>query len=109
MDDHVGNNSECNTVVCKQVLGETFWKRFWKAFVFGTNNKVRIYPLPLLLFFGLAGVLIDLDHLVIEQVQRIRPFHLEYFIGIWVVGICYYAYCHRRIHKLGIKWVWGNR
>ena len=98
-----------DTMVHIPVLGKTFWRRFWDAMVLGENHKVRMHPLPLLLVFGLAGILIDLDHFVIQQVQRVRPFHLEYFFCFWIVGICYYAYCHRCIHKSGIKWIRCNK
>jgi hypothetical protein len=109
-DEHAGQSNRSDTVVRRPVLGETkFWKRLWNVLILGKNNKVRIHPLPLFLLFGLAGILIDLDHLIIEQIQRVRPLHLEYFIGVWVIGICYYAYYYRRIHKPGIIWIWANK
>jgi len=74
-----------------------------RALFFGPNNKMRKYTLLVLLFFGLAGVLIDLDHFIIQQTQMVRPLHLPYWFGVWIVGICYYAYIHRRVHKFGMK------
>lgn len=67
--------------------------------VFGGNSTSRKYTLLILLCFGLAGILIDLDHLIIAQTQMARPFHLPYFILIWIICIGYYAYSHRRVHQ----------
>lgn len=82
----------------KQVLGEAI-RGFWDAFVFGKNHKIRVNPLPILLVYGLVGILVDLDHLLIGSFQRIRPLHVEYLFCFWVVGVCYYTYVHRRVHK----------
>ena len=86
-----------------------FTKIYWKTrrsisyLAFGGNNKVRKYTLLILLFYGLAGTIIDLDHLIIAQTEMARPLHLPYFIIIWTICICYYAYIHRRVHKSSIK------
>ena len=76
---------------------------FLRTLFFGPNDKIRKYTFLVLLFFGLAGVLIDLDHFIIKQTQMVRPLHLPYFFGVWIVGICYYAYIHRRIHNFSVK------
>jgi hypothetical protein len=55
------------------------------------------------LFFGLAGVLIDLDHLIIQQTQMARPLHLPYWFLVGIVSIGYYTHVHRRVHKCGLK------
>ena len=86
-----------------------FTKIYWKTrrsisyLVFGGNNKVRKYTLLILLFYGLAGTLIDLDHFIIAQTKMARPLHLPYFIIVWTICICYYAYIHRRVHKSSMK------
>ncbi|MCJ7697336.1 MAG: hypothetical protein MUO73_03290 [Thermoplasmata archaeon] len=64
---------------------------------------MRKYSLLVLLFFGLAGVLIDLDHLIIQQPQMVRPFHLPIWVGLCIVAVGYFAYCHRRVHDVGVK------
>jgi len=46
---------------------------FPKALFFGPDSAIRKYSLLVLLFFGLAGVFIDLDHLIIQQTQMVRP------------------------------------
>jgi len=76
------------------------WKwRWWNTFYFGVHNKVRINPLPILFVYGMAGVLIDLDHLVIQQIQRVRPFHVEYLIAMGIICFCYNTYAYRCVHK----------
>ena len=94
--DRMDNGSDKK--LCRQVLGSSI-RAWWSAFVFGKNHKVRVHPLPVLLVYGLAGVLIDLDHLIIQQTQRLRPLHLEYWFIMGVVCICYNAYIYRRVHK----------
>jgi hypothetical protein len=81
---------------------------FFRVLFFGTNNKMRKYTFLVLLFFGLAGVLIDLDHFIIQQTQMVRPLHLPYWFGVWIVGICYYAYIHRRVHNFRVREVKQN-
>jgi hypothetical protein len=51
----------------KQVHSKT--AVFLRTLFFGPDNKMRKYSLLVLLFFWLAGVLIDLDHLIIQQIQ----------------------------------------
>jgi hypothetical protein len=76
---------------------------FLRAVFFGPDSSMRNYSLLVLLSFGLAGVLIDLDHLTITQTQMVRPLHLPYWFLVWIVCIGYYAYVHRRVHQLGVK------
>ena len=76
---------------------------FPKALFFGPDSAIRKYSLLVLLFFGLAGVFIDLDHLIIQQTQMVRPLHLPYWCIVWIVSIGYYTYAHRRVHKCGVK------
>ena len=76
---------------------------FLRAVFFGPDSTMRKYSLLALLFFGLAGVLIDLDHLIIQQTQMARPLHLPYWFLVWIVSIGYYTYAHRRVHKCGLK------
>ena len=76
---------------------------FLRAVLFGPDNPMRKYSLLVLVFFGLAGVLIDLDHLIIIQTQMVRPLHPPIWIGLCVGTVCYYAYLHRRVHDVGIK------
>lgn len=88
--------------VYQQILGSPIgW--WWYAFVFGENHTVRVHPLPVLLVYGLAGILIDLDHLIIKEVQRIRPLHLEYWFIVGVVCIGYHTYVYRRVHQARMK------
>jgi len=100
---NAGDHSSMDSGVCRSILGYAFWRRYFRCAVFGESDKVRIRPLPLLLGFGLGGVLIDLDHLISQALQRLRPLHLEYFICVWVLGICYYAYTYRRVHGVSVK------
>ena len=76
---------------------------FLEPLFFGPDSSMRKYSLLALLFFGLAGVLIDLDHLIIQQTQMVRPLHLPYWCLVWIVSIGYYAYVHRRVHQCGVK------
>jgi len=69
----------------------------------GIKNTMRKYSLLVLLFFGLAGVLIDRDHLIIQQTQMARPFHLPIWVGLCIVAVGYYAYYHRRVHDVDVK------
>jgi len=86
----------------KQIHWETT-RRFLRNLAFGGDNKMRKYTFLVLCCFGLAGVLIDLDHLLIIETQMVRPLHLPIWVALWVVCICYYAYINRRFHKLGMK------
>lgn len=91
--------------------GSRFFKSFhWKAaggffrnLVYGDDSKIRKYTLFILLCCGLAGVLIDLDHLLIEETQMVRPLHLPIWVGMFFVCIGYYTYIHRRVHKSGVE------
>lgn len=102
MKNGVGTTTTRHHRFFKQVYSQTA-ARFFRNVAFGPDHTVRKYTFPILLFFGLAGVLIDLDHLIIQQTQMVRPLHLPYFFVVWIIGICYYAYIHRRVHKFGIK------
>ena len=88
------------------VSGKIYWqasRRFFGILAFGPNNKMRKYTLLVLLVCGLAGVLIDLDHLLITETQMVRPLHLPIWIALCFVCIGYYAYIHRWVYKSGIK------
>jgi hypothetical protein len=76
---------------------------FLRAVFFEPDSSMRNYSLLALLFFGLAGVLIDLDHLIIQQTQMVRPLHLPYWCIVWIVSIGYYAYVRRRVYQFGVK------
>ena len=65
-------------------------------------TPMRGHTLFLILCFGFAGILIDLDHPINEQTQMARPLHLPYWTLVWVAGIGYYASLRRRVHKLGV-------
>lgn len=95
-------NRKWNNGFSKQVYRETAG-RFLRNLAFGPDNQMRKYTFFILLFFGLAGVLIDLDHLIIEETQMVRPLHLPIWIGVWIMCIGYYAYIHRRFHKSCMK------
>ena len=94
-----------DTGLHKQVLGKAriSMGNFLKAVVFGYDNQVRKYALPIIVCFGLAGILIDLDHYLINTMQRIRPLHLEYFICMWLIGICFITYADRCLHNNSMK------
>jgi len=79
-----------------------FIRRFLRNLAYGPDNQIRKYTLLVLLICGLAGILIDLDHLLIDETQMVRPLHLPIWIGMCFVCIGYYAYINRRFHKLGI-------
>ena len=98
----MGNITRMDTRVSSEVYRKTSYIRRWFALVVGTDNPLRVNPLFVLLVFGLAGILLDLDHLVIQQLQMVRPFHLPYWFGSWIVcvGVCTYYY--RRVHKISI-------
>lgn len=76
---------------------------FLRTVFFGPDNSMRKYSLLALLFFGLAGVLVDQDHRIIQQTQMIRPLHLSYWCLVGVVSIGYYTYAHRWVHQCGVK------
>jgi len=92
-----------NDRMAKQVLWRT--RIVLHGLLFGTHHKVRKYTLLILLCFGLAGVLIDLDHLVSPIFKSSRPLHIPYLIAVWIVCIGYCAHVYRRIHKTSI----GNK
>jgi len=76
---------------------------FLRCVLLGANYQKRKYSLLVLLILGLAGVLIDLDHLVVQQMQMVRPLHLQVFVSIWAGYICYGAYTYRRVHHARMK------
>ena len=90
------------TRVSRQIHGSTA-RRFLRNLAFGGDHQMRKYTLFVLLCCGLAGVLIDLDHLLIEETQMVRPFHLPIWVGVCLGSIGYYAYLHRRVHYLGVS------
>ena len=77
--------------------------RFLRYLAVGHYRAFGSSTLLVLFFGGLAGVLLDLDHLVIRQTQMVRPLHLPIWIGLCVGAVCYYAYLRRRVHRLGVK------
>ena len=96
------NITRVGSRVPSEIHRKTSCFRRWFALVVGTDNPLRVNPLFVLLVFGLAGILLDLDHLVIQQLQMVRPFHLPYWFGSWIfcVGVCTYYY--RRVHNISI-------
>ena len=93
-----------NKRIFRKIFGKTsFFGKFINTVVFGIDHPMRKYTLLILLFFGLAGVLIDLDHLIIRQLQMVRPLHLPYFIIVWIFGVCYYTYIYRRLFYSSVK------
>jgi len=101
MKNDMGPNGKVHKRFLRQVHRKT--AVFLRALFFGPDSSMRKYSLLVLLFFGLAGVLIDLDHLIIQQTQMARPLHLQYWFGVWIVSIGYYTYVHRRVHQRGLK------
>lgn len=95
--DMANSHRKFSTAVYRQA------RRAVSFVVFGGNSTSRKYTLLILLCFGLAGILIDLDHLIIAQTQMARPLHLPYFILIWIICIGYYAYSHRRVHQSRVE------
>jgi len=91
-----------DTRVFNEIPSKTKVWRWW-CMVTGRNNPLRINPLLVLLIFGLAGVLLDLDHFIIQQLQMVRPLHLPYWFISGVFCIGYSAYLYRRVHKTGLK------
>ena len=78
-------------------------KLFWHALVLGGGYQGGKYSLLVLLGFGLAGVLIDLDHYVKDAMQMARPLHLQVFVSVWVCVFVVYAYYHRWFHNTCLK------
>jgi hypothetical protein len=74
----------------------------WKLAA-GPHMAFGMYTLLALVCCGVANVLIDLDHLVIEQTQMVRPLHLQIWVCSGIVCCCYCAYLRRRVHILGLK------
>ena len=91
-----------DTRVFNEIYSKTPWRRFW-GMVVGADNPLRINPLFVLLVLGLAGVLLDLDHFIIQQLQMVRPLHLPYWFISGVLCIGYSTYLYRRVHKTGLK------
>jgi len=94
----IKSNRKCNNKLSKQVHWKTITK-FFRNMAFGSDHQMRKHSFLVILSCGLAGILIDLDHLIIEETQMVRPLHLPIWITICTVCLCYYAYIHRRIHK----------
>lgn len=75
-----------------------------RQFLLSPDYKGRKYTLLTILFYGLCGsVFVDFDHFFINQAQRVRPFHLEVFVLVWCVYICYNAYHTRLFYKLVLR------
>lgn len=70
---------------------------------FGPCYKMRKYTFLVFCCFGLAGVLIDLDHFIIQETQMLRPLHFPVFVSMWVMCIGYGAYLYRRFHKYSVE------
>jgi len=79
--------------------GDRIYTRIFKSIIFGPSSSTRKYTLLILLLFGLVGILCDLDHLIIEQTRMVRPLHIPYFVGFWIIGVCYLSFLYRRFHK----------
>ena len=73
--------------------------------VFGTHNSMRVYPFLIFCVFGLAGVLVDLDHFVSPALKVSRPLHLPYLIIVGCICIGYHTYVHRWFHNNSLKWI----
>lgn len=101
MKNDMGTNGKVHKRFLRQVHRKT--AVFLRALFFGPDSSMRKYSLLVLLFFGLAGVLIDLDHLIIQQTQMARPFHLPYWFLVGIVSIGYYTHVRRLVHKCGLK------
>ena len=104
MVTHDRNNTIRISQVCNEIFSKTKFKR-WELFyklVIGKYNPFRINTFYVLCIFGMGGVLIDLDHFIIKELQMLRPLHLPYWLIIGFICICYYAYANRRIHKSSI-------
>ena len=71
---------------------------FLRRLAVGPYHTFGKYTFYALLCFGLAGVLIDLDHLIIREMQMVRPFHLPYWTLVGVVCLGYHTYLRRRVH-----------
>ena len=95
-------NNKRPSGVSKQIHRKTV-TGFLRKLAVGPYGTFGSYSLLVLFVGGLAGVLLDLDHLVIRQTQMVRPFHLPIWIGLCAGTIGYYAYLHRRVHQLGVK------
>ena len=98
----MGNNNQIHTRFSQQIHKQTI-SGFLRKLATRVYTPSRGHTLLLILCFGLAGVLIDLDHLIIRQTQMVRPLHLPIWIGLCIGGICYCAYLRRRVHHVGIK------
>ena len=97
MDDSTRSHS--------RVSQQVYWKAvtgFFRILAVGPYRSFGKYTLFIFICGGLAGVLLDLDHLIIIQTQMVRPLHLPIWIGLCACGIGYYAYLHRRVHQLGV-------
>lgn len=72
-----------------------------QIFICGSSS-LRKCSLFIFCVFGLFSVLIDLDHLIIQETNMVRAFHLPMLIIIWISSISYYAYTNRWFHKHSI-------
>lgn len=97
----MGDTDRVPSNISKQIHRKTITE-FFRRLAVGPYRTFGKYTLFVLLCGGLAGVLIDLDHLIIKQTQMVRPLHLPIWIGLCLGCGCYYAYCHRRVHHVGV-------
>ena len=95
---NVGNDTTVHNGLSEQVLGDTFWRRWYNTIFFGANYKGRSYTCLLGISAILVSVLIDLDHLYLPMVfNQKRPLHLPFLVAIWT---CVYLYSSRRAGRL---------
>lgn len=64
----------------------------------GPNYKMRKYSLLVFGSCGLVSILIDLDHLIIEDFNMVRPLHIPIFVCMWLISLCYLSYIYGRVH-----------
>ena len=101
-----GNNKRYSTKkLSKEAINKQskFFGKWSRTIVYGIPGSMRKYTLLVILLFGLAGILVDLDHFLVVQIQLSRPLHIPYFIGFWIVGICYFTHVYRCLHKSSMK------
>lgn len=91
---------ERNSARIQSFFGSVYWqtRRFVSTLVFGPHHSMRKYTFLVLIGFGLASVLIDLDHFIIAQTRMVRPAHLPILGVVWIVSISYYAYLNRWVY-----------
>jgi len=99
---YVRNIAKMDMGLSHEIYSKARFGRFWRLVV-GADNPLGVNPLFILLVLGLAGILLDLDHFIIKQLQMVRPLHLPYWIASGIICFSYCAYIYRRVHKIGLK------